>query len=425
MNSEWVKLTIKKIQGRLKQKISKTDTSVLYLSEAEKKNIEERYISFNSKKEKIRIIFAFQIASFWPNWESFYYECVNDDMFDVKCILMDDEVNEHSQISTAESFLKEKEIPYTNYFEDLVEEFNPHVIVLQTPYDADHRLPRHYSAAYERKGIRVIYIPYGIEIADTKKSNRDHFFNPVVQNCWRTFTFSDAIKADYEKIGNLKNQIVALGHPKFDGMTNKDDYGLPESVIKAIDGRKIMLWHMHFPKKIIENGQKVMCTPELSEYSEYLEHINDSLFYVVLPHPKFREDLAGMRFIQEIEKRDNVYIDWDDDYRSAMYAADFMMTDRSSLMVEAAPLGIPILYMDNERWHEPMTKAIQPLLDSYYHGTGCKDMIEFTEQCIAGLDPKKEQREKSVSLCLNKCDGYAGKRIKNYIKEILLEDEIK
>ncbi len=420
MNTEWIKLTMKKAQGRLRQKISKSNKFDLFLTKEEKKTIEKRYIPVH-REEKIRIIFAFQIASFWPNWESFYFECLNDEMFDVRFLLMEDEVNEHSQISSAKKFLEEKRLSYSKYSDSIVDDFKPHIVVLQTPYDADHRLPVHYSSIYERKGIRVIYIPYGIEIADTERSNRDHFLNPVVQNCWRTFTFSDLIREDYERIGHLKGHVIALGHPKFDGMIHKKDYKLPLNVLSSIGNRRIMLWHMHFPKKILENGRKVMCTPELSEYIKYLDYVNDSLFYIVLPHPKFREDLTGMRFIEEVEKKDNVYIDWNDDYRPAMYAADFMMTDRSSLMIEVAPLGIPVLYLDNEAWHEPMTKAIQPIMDSYYHGTSYKDMIEFTNKCVTGIDIKKRQREESVSICLSQCDGTSGKKIKDYIKTNLLE----
>ena len=409
-----ISLYLKKIKGRLiKQIIQKTDVHTN--TETVNKFFEENMIPRNS--DTLRIAFLFQIASFWPNWESFYLECLNDYRISVKMYLLKDEVNEHSQIQSAKKFLDSHDIKYSEYNDQNMDAFNPHVVVIQTPYDYDHRKPKHQTADYMKKGYRVIYIPYGIEIANTERSRRDHFFNPVVRNCWRVFVFSETIKRDYVTIGGLEeSKIVPLGHPKFDRIRQNDKLGISDT-FKKIENRKIVVWHIHFPKKITVNGKSVMCTPDLSEYFAFAKKIKEykNLFFTILPHPKFAESLQGERFISIFDKQENCFVDWSDDYRPAIYSADFMITDRSSLMIEVAPRGIPILYMDNKNWHEPMTDAINPLMDSYYHGTECSDMIHFIDMCIAGDDMKKKERELAVNTCLSLCDGKSGQKIKDYL----------
>ena len=66
------------------------------------------------KGEKIRIVFLFQVASFWPSWESFYKACIEDDRFDVKFLFLDETVREKVQMKTAEHFLMRENINYIN-----------------------------------------------------------------------------------------------------------------------------------------------------------------------------------------------------------------------------------------------------------------------------------------------------------------------
>ncbi len=74
--------------------------------------------------------------------------------------------------------------------------------------------------------------------------------------------------------------------------------------------------------------------------------------------------------------------------------ADIVIIDRSALMVEVGALGVPVLYMENANYHEPVTKAIKPLIDSYYIGHTYEDMIDFLDNCRKGFDPQKFARKK-------------------------------
>lgn len=372
---------------------------------------------FTPEADKVRIVFLFQIASFWPNWESFYKACETDSRFEVKLLHLPDLLKETLQVASAADFLANSGLPHEEYSESILYEFNPHIVVLQSPYDPLHRYPEHQSAFFKEHGYRVIYIPYGIELADTDAAREDHFQNPVVNNAWKVYTFSERMKQDYVFRTNNGTSIQAFGHPKFDGIADKDSHRLSADIRRKIGNRKIVLWHLHFPKEIIFEKKKVMCTPMLYEYYEFLNYIekNQDVFFLMLAHPKFVETSEGQDFIDSCDGIENLYLDWSDDYRPALYAADYMISDRSAMLIEAGPLEIPILYMHNPDFYEPLTEAVSPLVDTYYKGSSFLDMYQFVDQCLAGEDPGKKQRLEAVKLYLPQCDGEFGRRIRDDI----------
>ena len=223
--------------------------------------------------------------------------------------------------------------------------------------------------------------------------------------------------------------VRCVGHPKFDGLYHSNRFSLSPIVEKRARGRKIVVWHTHFPKFIPQaNGKKCMATPYLEEYKAFAEYIitNQDFFFVFLPHPKFLYEISLRAYTEKIMSllsgAENAFVDLADDYRSSIVNADFIITDRSALMVEAGSVGVPVLYMHNPDYEEPLTKAIEPLVESYYQGTGCADMIHFLDMCRRGEDPLKENRAKAFAECVPFFDGKCGERIKEDIVESLNEE---
>lgn len=371
--------------------------------------------------EKIRIVFLFQVASFWPSWESFYQSCVDDERMDVKFVFLDETGIEKTQMLTAHDFLVKNEIPYIDYGEFDLEKYAPHVLVMQTPYDHWHRNKAHWANVYHSKGYRIVYIPYGVEISDTNDSHKLHFEVNVIRNSWRIYTFSDVMKNDYNKYCTNSRAVRALGLPRFDCYANQDKRMLPNEVERKRKGRPIVLWKVHFPKVIWEQGKRCMITPELKEYLDFSEMISyfSDFFFIFMPHPKFREmNLeAGMlettqQILDNLSGCENVWLDDRDDYRASLMNADFIIVDRSAVMVEAGAMNVPVMYMSNPFYNELLTKAILPLINSYYQGTCCADMIAFLEHCRKGWDPNLYARQNAFQKCIPMCDGNAGERIK-------------
>ena len=383
--------------------------------------------------EIVRIVFLFQIASFWPGWESFYQACRNDKRFDVKLLFLDETNSEASQMLTAEQFLQNSGLEYQRFEDFDIDSFQPHIIVIQTPYDRWHRQSAHYSSSFRLQGYRIIYIPYGVEISDTEESHHLHFEEDVILNAWRIFTLSDLMKRDYYKYCANRRAVRALGLPRFDYYSSeKQTNGSQKEYLKEKAlGRQIVLWKVHFPKQMRINGIMTYVTPDYKEYLQFAKRISDfkDLFVVFLPHPKFFEKKLWGNDVHILEEmmntlyaQENVYVELADDYRPVVTAADFIILDRSAVMVEAGACGVPVLYMHNSMYDEKMTEAIQPLVESYYQGTTVKDMIQFVEMCKSGEDPLFKLRENAFKKCVPMFDGMAGERICNEIAEALLKE---
>lgn len=374
--------------------------------------------------EKVRIVFLFQIASFWPSWDSFYRACVADGRMDVRLVFLDETATEDVQMKSAETFLKEKGLDYVNYEDFDLAGFGPHVLVMQTPYDNWHRKPAHWSVNYEGRGIRLVYIPYGIEISDTEDSHYLHFHTSVIENCWRIYTFSDRMKRDYQKYAHNCNAVRVLGLPKFDGLYGKQQSKMDPEIERKRKGRKIVLWKLHFPKEIIEEGRTVTVTPDLSVYIDFAGRLREfrEFFFIFMPHPRFLSAKTGpeqagkiRKLFDTVSEQDNAFVDMRDDYRESLINADYIIIDRSAVMVEAGALGGPVLYMSNAEYYEPVTEAIRPLIDSYYQGTSAEDMVRFMERCREGWDPNREARQYAFKQCIPYFDGKCGERIRDDI----------
>lgn len=94
--------------------------------------------------------------------------------------------------------------------------------------------------------------------------------------------------------------------------------------------------------------------------------------------------------------------------------ADYMIGDRSALMIEAIVLNIPVLYMTNFYYKEKILSAVEPIFESYYQGSVCYDIELFIDMVIKkGIDYKKQDRERAKDLCIPFFDGKCGLRIVN------------
>jgi len=292
-------------------------------------------------------------------------------------------------------------------------------MVIQTPYDEWHRRPEHWTVRFRESGIRSVYIPYGIEISDTNDSHNLHFRTSVINNCWRIFTFSEMIRRDYLRYSLNGEAVRVLGLPRFDSIYNKKQFQLPSELVKKIKGRKIVIWKIHFIKNIIENKRNILVTPDINEYSIFSKKLNlyNDFFFIVMPHPKCKSQ--NIEMFSRIASYDNCFIDENDDYRNSLYNADCIIVDRSAIMVEAGGLNLPTLYMSNDKYQEPFVEAINPLVESYYQGTTCKDIDNFLKMCSQNKDPKKDVRTKAFQKCIPFFDGRCGERIlENLITDI-------
>jgi hypothetical protein len=374
--------------------------------------------------EKIRIAFIFQGASFWPSWESFWLAVKADDRFEAKMYVCDDTYSEKSQFLTARTFLTDLGISFAPIHDVNLTELNPHIVVIQTPYDGGHRPKSLHGNKLTARGFRVIYVPYGIEISDIQRARNDHFAGAVTCYAWRIYTFSKRIIPEYKMRSQTGGDMVrAFGHPKFDFFVGPDRPDMPADILAAANGRKIVLWKVHFPKKI---GGRLI-TPSMKEYFEFAKVITEypDLFFVFMPHPKFYETANRFfdadAFMDMLDTAENAVQFFGDDYRGILLNADFYMMDRSALMIEAGVTEKPVLFLQNNRYTERMTPPVQQIVDTYYSAVNCAGMRRYIDDVvIKGEDMMEPERIAAVRDVMPPLTGKSGIMIKNDIIEGLV-----
>ena len=376
--------------------------------------------------EKIEALFMFQAGTVWASLDTVYQSCLADDRFAARLVLVTETTVEKSHMAGAEQFLKEKHLKYERYEDVDFSDYHPHVVFIQFPYDAACHTPETLSIQFKRQGTRVIYVPYGIEISDTEIAIKDHFHSFVVENAWRIYTSSPGIKAEYDKYCHNRNAVRVCGSPKFDAISQKEKLPLRKEIVKKADGRKIVVWKMHFPKKIREGGSTYQITPYLEEYIEFAKGLEEytELFFVILAHPKMlrgivASDIQGddslmikvRELLNIISSKNNAFIDGSDDYRNSFYHADAIIMDRSAVMIEASMLDIPVLLMKNQDYSEKMTVPVENVVNTFCQGTTSDDMADFMESFISGRDDNQKERNQAVRNNFPYSDGNCGKRI--------------
>ncbi len=390
------------------------------------------------KQEKIRIVFLFQAATVWASWESVYSACMKDDAMEVKLLLVSETVIEKSHLILAEEFLKGQQITYEKFENFDLHTYKPHIAFVQFPYDLACHAPDALSLRLRCMGIRVAYIPYGIEIVDTQTARKDHFENFVVENSWRIFTCCEAAREEYVKYCRNREAVRAPGSPKFDGMVHKENYPLAEAVKRKSGNRKIVLWKMHFAKKTVEAGKIVQITPELDEYITFAENAEkyEDLFFIVMMHPKMLYGTVGSdvkgdsslkiktdRLLSIIRTKKNMHLDSSVDYRNSLYHVDAVIMDRSAVMIEAAMTGKPVLLMTNNTYKEKWMEGVRQVAETFEQGSTAKDMEGFLGKLRQGELPDVKRTKAALNQYFPYGDGLCGFRIKETIKKELWEEE--
>ena len=374
---------------------------------------------------KIRVLFVFQVASFWMALEPLYHALACDDRFDVKLVCYDEPIDNSIKTHTACRYLNAHHYEFLPWELFSLDDFNPHVVFLQTPFDTNRR-QEYQSTSLRQNGRRIVYVPYSIEINDTVSAHNDYYRKPIIKNAWKLYTFSSAMLQDYKRYLPCRTDIQVSGLPRFDALYHREDFPPRDEIIRRSNGRRVVLWKVHSPKIThLHSGETVLVTPDIREYIAFahlIEHSFSELFFVFMPHPNFKEfngesqlQSSCHELLSLLRGNNNVYIDDNDDYRPTLVNADAIITDCSSVMIEAATTGVPVLYVHAPECSEPLTQAVTPLVESYYQACTCADMQQFLELFLSGEDSLKAEREAAFHQCIPHFDGKCSHRIVNDI----------
>ncbi|MDO8954813.1 MAG: CDP-glycerol glycerophosphotransferase family protein [Gammaproteobacteria bacterium] len=374
--------------------------------------------------EKLRILLLFQVSSSWSSWESFYDACSNSPEIDAKIVLvermyLDVRLN---VLNSTRNFLIENNIGFINDNAMCLETYKPHVIFMQTPYN--DTLPKKYQLEILKSlGIRIAYIPYGIEIGGGSMNLRYQFDLAVQQNAWRVFARSVRHKRMYAKYCSSGSaHVVTLGHPRMDIYKKYQNHALEQSLAAKIKDRILFLWNPHF-------------TVEKNGWSTFLKYMNSILsffekqentFLIIRPHPFLftrLRDKAGWSnkdieaFKARILSIENAHLDLTANYVSHLNAADILLTDTSSFLLEFFASGKPVIYLNNE--DSPGLNDDGDVIDYLYVVNSQNDLTHYLSMLIEGNDPAKANRISAIPEYFETPKIGAGEAIKTYILDTI------
>ena len=204
---------------------------------------------------------------------------------------------------------------------------------------------------------RLAYAPYSIEIGGTAEDIVNQFNQPLQNLAWAVFARSTEHRALFAKHGVAGNShVVATGHPKFDMLCSLPSNPPDSELAVFAKGRPVVLWNPQFDIRADGSGYSTFLTWWKFLPQEFARR--PEIAFVIRPHPLFFSALEARHlltraqideFLKRCQDAGNIYIDRSPTYTAVFAAADAMISDGSSFLIEFGATGKPICYLHNAR----------------------------------------------------------------------------
>ncbi|MGG3799025.1 glycosyltransferase [Metabacillus fastidiosus] len=383
----------------------------------------------NEKKDvqKLKVVFLVQLPSIWPSTESVWKAFKDDNRCEVQIVQLpfyhhnyDDKINKNIG-----SYLFQKNIPFTYWYDYKLENEKPDVVFFQNPYDSTR--PVEYSFERVSKIVRrTVYIHYCLDMLGGEVLDYQ-FKLPTAVHSWKVFVRSEKYRDMFEKYApNRGSHIVVTGHPKMDILFNLESTIVNKELEEQIKNRKVFLWNPHHTL-----GENEWST--FIKWQELLLNLAEKsadMFLIIRPHPLLFGNLKRYfgnefvsTFISKVTSMENVMLDLSDDYKEVFKISDALISDASSLLLEYLPTKKPIMYLPKKNGVGLNDDG--DVVNYFYKGLEEKDIDNFINLILNNEDPMYHERTSQIEKYLFKFDGKAGYRIKeNVISSIDAEEEI-
>lgn len=288
-----------------------------------------------------------------------------------------------------------------------IEKLTPDIIFRQEPYDEVY--PEEYSAKNLLKISKLCYIPYAYNSSPDRHlaiEYNDTFFN----YCYAIFADNNTVfKYCQEKalrsIFYSNMNFYNYGFPRFDLLNN----------INESCEYKTFLWIPRWSLDSVGNDKTSFFeyVQKLLKCFESMPHIS----LIIRPHPGMFKNFIKRgamtledvnEFKNNIEAMPNVCLDEEADYIPSFQMADVLIADYSSLDVEFAVTGKPIIYCGDISQFNEDTKS---LADNFYIVSAWDELSKIIEMLIEKRDPKMHSRINAANEFKHSIDGKIGEHI--------------
>jgi hypothetical protein len=305
------------------------------------------------------------------------------------------------------------------------------VAFLHLPYD--ETLPNGWHHDDLLRAIpRLVYVPYALVIVGGSENTGYQFNLPLQQRAWMVVAHSARNKALFTKTCATGDaHVVVAGHPKMDALLGLAPAAGAE-IAAAATGRKVICWNPHFDLRPNGTDFGAGCSTFQRWHGFLLDEFarRPGLFLLIRPHPLFFSSIEKRKlwtpaetqaFIARVEAMPNAAFDRRGSYLPAFAASAAMLSDASSLLLEFAATGRPLLYLRNP--HGPGLNDHGDLIRDHLYTAETEDGIRsFLDQVENGGDPRAEGRAAALAdYVFQPADG-AGPAIKRAVTERLASE---
>lgn len=377
----------------------------------------------NMPAKRCRVLFLLQRPEAWVNLASIHEAMEHDQRFQPTVWLLPYNVRDPAQsarkLLLARSLLSTEQVEYAEWREGMfpsTKDFD--AVIFSHPYDRE----RPASLSFDRIAAAIpitIYVPYGLPMGGGQKNLRLQFAQPTQARAALVVARSESERALYTKYcptGDSHVQII--GHPRFDKLQRELKAPIPDDLIKAIRGRKTVLWNAHFSFGPEHSQGSNFSTfdllgPEIFRFA--LKH-RERLCLIWRPHPGLWPALIRNNLIAPTDLpalRDElaasgIVLDESPGHAAAFRSSEALISDVGSFLLEYLVTGKPILVLRNPEG-EPLNAEAEALVAGYHQAHSPPELTQFLE-CLLKGEAKTPDQE-LIRRHLPCQDGEVGARI--------------
>lgn len=371
--------------------------------------------------DKINVAFLIQFPEMWNSEKSIYEALKEDPRFSVIVIAVPEMQNDKNQgmfqENPAYSFLKENQIDVINAYHNgkfyqIDEDID--YIFLQRPYDV--LMPKCYRFKKLSKLALLCYTPYsgrvtkGIHVNIEFNDTFLPYMYSIFADCKESYEF---VKSWYQKYKCDEKKVYDIGFPRNDLLFNFS--------AQQTNGN-VFLW---LPRWSLDPYH------DMSHFLDYIDVLLDDFevhqdrTLVIRPHPlMFSNFLANGAMTADqiealkdrIEHMENVSFDHNKNYMKTFQNCDYLISDKTSLLVEFFVTQKPVIFCDAYQ-NEELTNSASQMVQTFYNIANSEELLSTIAYLSEGNDKNKAFRE-VVSRETVKYDGKAGKHIVDAIASV-------
>ena len=253
---------------------------------------------------------------------------------------------------------------------------NPDIIFFCKPYDVVDE--KWCIKEIEKVIDKIVYIPYCMATMRVDEEIRRLMFQlPMHYIAWKQVVYSKVYSDMIDRYSYNANNKLLIGHPKYDITIkdfSQDEKNLYDTIIENAGGNTIILWNSHFA--IGETGDEEIGTflNMGMRFLELIANTDEKMYVIWRPHPMFWKVISQFTLCEKMDmyiniavKKKKLYVDKGSSQWPAIFAADILVSDPSSLIESWIIYNKPVILTTNNKKKMPMDNVI-------YHATTLEEL---------------------------------------------------